>query len=607
MKALFTFARNYAKHITKCKTLNIHKRYVEQCQKLEGIKKHRPPVVTILGHVDHGKTTLLDYLRNSQIVKQEFGGITQHIGAFVVPFKSKNTTQVVTFLDTPGHAAFSAMRQRGASVTDIAILVVACDDGVLDQTIESINYIKNSQVPMIVAINKIDKFKDPSQIEKNIEHIRKQLISHDVICEADGGDVQLVQISALRGIGIENLKESILILADIMDLTNEVDCPARGTIIESKVDPHKGQTCTLLVQKGRLLKGNYIIAGRNNWAKIRLLYDERGKIQNSCEPGFPIQVTGWREKELPFAGDPFAQVPSEKEAKSTIKDFYQARLIAKSENDLMAWKKKFDEYYVDYRKDLMERREKGFRYSQRSLMHRGYRQKESTVDENAFARTLNLVVRSDVHGSLDALVTIIDQYDKDGKQPVKLDLMKHEVGLISESDLLLASSFRNSTIYGFNTKVADQKIMNKAKAAGVPIKLFNVIYHLVDDLKERLSSLMPEIDVEIEIGKATVLQEFVINERKKKIHVAGCRCDKGQLLSDAMYRIERNGKIVANLWSTYTLKHLKADVKQIDKDMECGIAFVEGKDFVFKPGDKIKCIRMNKVKQKLKWNLKGFA
>lgn len=572
------------------------------------IKVKKPPVVTIMGHVDHGKTTLLDYLRNSQIVKQEFGGITQHIGAFVVPFKQKKRTELVTFLDTPGHAAFHSMRQRGANVTDIVVLVVACDDGVLDQTIESIRFAKKSEVPIIVAVNKIDKFTDQNELNKSLRYIRQQLIVHDVISEADGGEVQLVKISALKGIGVEDLKESILALAETLLLEAEINCPAGGHVIESLVHPHRGKLCTVLVDKGQIKKGDYLISGTTNWCKVRALFDERQQMKQECGPGLPIQVIGWRGNEVPSAGDPVMQVPTEAEAKRIITQFQQEKVLERAQSDAEQAAERARQYYEVYREKLKEKQESGFRYRPIRYHPRGQRPKQDQDDPMADLK-INVLLKCDVDGSLEAILEMMDSYDKDNRQTVKLDIMHYGVGAITENDLLMASSFPNSVIYGFNVKAADQKIMLKAKQSGVTIKLYNVIYHLYDDLKLRISEKLPEQEKEEELGRADVLQEFVVKEKKKKgVHVAGCRCTRGILRKDCKYKLIRNRtEVIAEDLKVYTLKHLKDEVSEIEKDKECGISFMDHEDLEFKPGDALVAYEMKKFKPKLKWDLKGFT
>lgn len=571
------------------------------------IQTKRPPVVTIMGHVDHGKTTLLDYLRNSQIVKQEFGGITQHIGAFVVPFKQKNKTELVTFLDTPGHAAFAAMRQRGANITDIVVLVVACEDGILDQTLESIKFAKNAKVPIIVAVNKIDKFPDVKKLNKEIELIQQQLIVHDIVTEPVGGEVQLVPISALKGIGIEDLKEAILALADTLELKAEVNCPVSGRIIESHVNPHRGKMCTILVQKGELVKGNHLVAGSTNWAKVRAMFDERNQLRQACGPGQPIQVTGWREEILPSAGDPIVEVKSEAEAKKIINKFRIDRDQQKASEDSKMAAQRAEEWHKIYKEKLQEKHSSGYRGGHIFILPRGTRPKESN-DESQDIVKINLILKCDVDGSLDAILSLLDTYDKDSKQLVKLDIMHYGVGAISESDIMLASSFPNTVIYGFNVKPAQQSLLLQAKRDGIELKLFNVIYSLIDDLKIRLAEKIPELDQEVELGKASILQEFIVTEmNKKKSRVAGCRCNYGSLTRDALYKLVRNNELLASGLKVKTLRHVKEDVKLIEKNKECGISFVSLEDGIeFKQGDQLVAYELRKYKPKLKWHLKGF-
>lgn len=568
----------------------------------------RPPVVTIMGHVDHGKTTLLDHLRNSQIVKQEFGGITQHIGAFVVPFKHLDKKELVTFLDTPGHAAFSSMRQRGANITDIVILVIACEDGVLDQTIESIGHAKASEVPIIVAINKVDKFPNKNDLEQRIETIRNELRVHDVVTEADGGDVQLVKISALHGIGVDDLKESLLAQAETLELKAEMDCPMQGRVVESKLDPHRGKMCTVLVQRGRLVKGSSVVAGSGrNWAKVRSLFDERGHVTQSCDPGLPILVTGWRGDHLPSPGDVIDEVKNETEAKAIAMAFKEEQDRIRALQDAEEASKRAEEYQKVYKEKLIEKQKSGFVYRPVRYCERGVRLKEIVDDENR-DRKLNLVLKCDVDGSLEALLEILDTYDPHNNQLVQLDLLHYGVGDISDNDLIMASSFKGSVIYGFNVKPSNQKILIKAKQDGVPLKIFNVIYHLIDDLKLRMTEKLPELERHEEFGRASVIEEFVISEKgKKKFHVAGCKCTKGSFTRSLEYKLLRNNELIAKDMKVKTLKHFKDDVNEILKGRECGISFEGNENLEFKPGDILIGYERGKFKPKLKWDLKGFS
>lgn len=564
----------------------------------------RPPVVTIMGHVDHGKTTLLDNLRHSQIVKQEFGGITQHIGAFVVPFKS----DLVTFLDTPGHAAFASMRKRGANVTDIVILVIACEDGILDQTIESIKYAKESGVPMIVAVNKIDKFKDKTELDKAIKRIRQELLVNDIITEEDGGDVQLVPISALKGIGVDDLKENIMALAETLELKADPDAPIQARVIESSVDRSRGKIATILIQNGTVRKGSYLIAGHRNWARVRALFDEKNQLKQSCSPGLPIQVTGWRESALPAPGDIVEETQTESEAKQIVREYYDEEAKLKAIYDSEVAEKKEEKHKQLYEEKLAVKRASSYKGGRIFFNERGRRPKEFEIDEFE-DRKVNIILKCDVDGSMEALLELLDSYDPKNNQLVKMDVMHFGVGDITENDLQLASSFPNSVIYGFNVKAQSQNIMLKAKQEKVQIRLYNVIYHLIDDLKDRLANRLPELEKEIQLGQANVLDEFLVKEkgRKGKLRVAGCKCSQGTMKKDLLYKVMRHNEIIASELEVYTLKHFKEDVKEITKGFECGISFTNDLEIEFKPGDIILAYERQKYKPTLKWNLRGFG
>lgn len=568
----------------------------------------RPPVVTIMGHVDHGKTTLLDQLRNSRIVQEEFGGITQHIGAFVVPFKRKNGNDLVTFLDTPGHAAFSSMRQRGANITDIVVLVIACEDGLLEQTIESIRHAKSSKVPIIVAINKIDKYLNEKDLEKQVKLIRQQLFVHDILTEEDGGDVQLVKISALNGQGVEALKENILALAETLELRAIVDCPMTGSVIESKLDTHRGKMCTILVQQGFLRKGSCIIAGSYNWARVRALFDERGHLNQSCGPGFPILVTGWRDGRLPMPGDIVKEVNNESEARAMIHAFASKQIEERAIHDSQLAAIKAQEDRAAYKEKVAQKRQSGFHYMSLPLYERRYLGLRPTKQEQEKTLKVNMILKCDVEGSLEALLDILDTYDPHNSQLVKLDVMHYGVGDLTEGDLKLAAGFENSIIYGFNVKTADRKILVDSKRVGVTVKIFNVIYHLIDDLKARISEKIPANEVHEELGRATVIEEFVISEKSKnELRVAGCRCSKGVLNRGSLYKLVRDNEVIQTDLRVATLKHFKDDVKEIVKGRECGISFESRPDLRFRPNDQLIAYEKKQVKPKLKWNLKGFS
>lgn len=550
--------------------INLYKNLLKpviRYSQLRWLSTKRPPVVTIMGHVDHGKTTLLDCLRKSRIVDQEFGGITQHIGAFVVPFKKDK----VTFIDTPGHAAFAAMRKRGSSITDIIILVIACEDGVMEQTKESINCAKQNGVPMIVAINKCDRLADDEKkLSERMTVIRRQLIVNDVVTEPDGGDVQIVKISALKGTGVDDLKESVVALAETLELQSEVDCMVSGHIIESSANKQYGKLSTLLVDRGKLKKGTILVSGRRNWAKVRNIMDESGKQLSECGPGEPAKVTGWREDELPAAGDLVIEVQDEKEARSIINrsaaSHYETRKVVKSK-------------------------------------------KSSTNATNVFnpdLNTLHLILKCDADGSLGTILDIFDTYDM---RQINLDVAHFGVGAITENDYRMASSVPSSVLYGFNVGFVDPKLQIRAKQDGVPVKVYNVIYNLIDDLKKRMTELIHDAERDEIVGKALVMQEFVVDEtRKLKVHVAGCRCNHGTFKRhDTLFKLIRKDEVIASDMKVRSLKHVKDDRNEIKQDEDCGISFLGHEDLVFKPNDTLVCYSRIRYKPKLQWDIQGFA
>ena len=403
----------------------------------------RVPVVTIMGHVDHGKTTLLDGLRHSELVKQEFGGITQHIGAFVVSLEQQSQSRtkaknLVTFLDTPGHKAFSAMRERGSNITDIVILVVAIDDGVMEQTIESITFAQSSQVPIIVAINKVDK---SVNFKKDLEHLKNGLRAHGIILEEDGGDVQAIQMSALKRSGLDQLKEEILALAETLELKAYTDGSVNAVVLESSVDPKKGKTASILVQNGTLRKGDLLIAGHNSWAKVRAMFDEWGNTTDKCLPGFPIQVIGWRDDNLPDAGDNVWQLESEKRVKELISLVKANDRRKRAEIDAEAAQRKLDEHLKTYREELVALRAAGVRYKRK----KNKEAREKMIKEEDTSHQLNTIVKCDVTGSLEVMLDIFDSYPND-KSEAKVDLIHYGIGAITEKEVELAACFDRTII-----------------------------------------------------------------------------------------------------------------------------------------------------------------
>ncbi|XP_054257631.1 translation initiation factor IF-2, mitochondrial isoform X2 [Macrosteles quadrilineatus] len=536
----------------------------------------RPPVVTIMGHVDHGKTTLLDTLRQSSIVKSEFGGITQHIGAFSVVLKSGER---ITMLDTPGHAAFSAMRARGAQATDIVVLVVAADDGVKEQTVESVRMAKEAEVPIIVAINKIDK---PGA---DIERTKRMLAQLGLTLEDSGGDVQAVPISALKGTNVNTLVEAIVLQAELMDLKADYQGLVEGTIIESKVDQARGKLATALVSRGTLQRGSVVVAGLA-WGKVRSMFDEDQQVVQQVTPGMATQVIGWRS--LPSAGDLLLEVESEANASRVIKWREENKMKAKAIEDLEVIQSKAAEHQEVYKVQLAEKRKLG----RRRLKPTGPRQKQFQVSDEL---KVSVLIKGDVDGSVEAILDLLDTYDG---TLCKLELVHYGIGSVTISDVELAIPFQ-AIIYSFNVGVL-KDAEEKAASNGVAVKKHNIIYKLFDDLKEEMEKILPTVEVEERLGEANVLEQFLITEGKKKIPVAGCRCVKGVLKKNAKFRVVRNEEILFE-GKLDSMRHLKNEVDTIKTDLECGLR-LEDHSLQFKSGDTIICYITHQQPQSLDWD-----
>ncbi|KFP78129.1 hypothetical protein N310_10979 [Acanthisitta chloris] len=536
----------------------------------------RPPVVTILGHVDHGKTTLLDSLRKTQVASTEAGGITQHIGAFLVHMPSG---EKITFLDTPGHAAFSAMRARGTHVTDIVILVVAAEDGVMQQTVESIQHAKNAGVPLILAINKCDK------PEADPERVKKELLAHDVVCEELGGDVQAVNISALKGENLMVLAEATVALAEMLELKADATGLVEATVIESRKDKGKGPVTTAIVQRGTLRKGCVLVAGKT-WAKVRFMFDENGKAVESASPGIPVE-----------AGDEILEVESEQRAHEVVAWRTYVEQQEKLKDDMKVIEAKQKEHRMEYEK------------KQEKFAHLTWRQKKAALYKAnkhlAFIRpkerpemdknVLSLIVKGDVDGSVEAILNILDSYDCE--EECKLDIVHFGMGDISETDLSLAEAF-NGVIFGFSVK-ANESIKKMADKKGIKIKLHTIIYKLIEDLKDELTSRLPPAVEETPVGEASVLDIFSVTVGKNKIPVAGCRVHKGLLDRKMKFKLIRAGDVI---WkgSLSSLKHHKDDVQVIKTGMDCGLSL--DKNVEFSIGDEIVCYEEKEVQQKTSWD-----
>lgn len=512
----------------------------EEAEEDESKLQPRPPVVTIMGHVDHGKTSLLDYLRSSNIVAGEAGGITQHIGAYEVSVDGRQ----ITFLDTPGHEAFTAMRARGAQATDIVVLVVAADDGVQPQTVEAISHAKAAGVPIVVAINKIDK---PGA---NPDRIRQQLSEHGVLVEEWGGKVQSVEISAKTGQNIDKLLEAILLEADVLELKANPERRARGVIVEAKLDKGKGPVATVLVQTGTLRVGEAILAG-SSAGKVRAMYDERGRQVNEAGPGTPVQVVGFEG--VPEVGEIFVVVPDER----------AAREIATKRQQI--------------------RREQDFRRTRHVTLDQISRQiREGAVKE------LNVILKADVGGSVEALSDALMQLSTD---EVAVNVIHKGVGGISESDVLLAYA-SEAIIIGFNVRPTLEARATAARE-NVDIRLYRVIYDAVNEVKAALEGLLePEITEEL-TGTAEVRQTF----RVPKVGVvAGCYVQSGKIGRNDLAKLYREDRLIYE-GKIASLKRFKEDVKEVVAGFECGIA-LEGFDDI-KIGDVIETYQRVETKRTL--------
>ncbi|KAF9989997.1 hypothetical protein BGZ75_003985 [Mortierella antarctica] len=553
----------------------------------------RPPVVTIMGHVDHGKTTLLDSLRKTSVAAGEAGGITQHIGAFSVLLPSK---QRITFLDTPGHAAFSAMRARGAHTTDIVVLVVAAEDGVMPQTAEAIKHAEEAGVPIIVAINKCDKYgAEP-------EKAKQALLKYGVTVEDLGGETQCIEVSGLTGKNLDKLEEAILTLAEVLDVRAEVDMKGEGHIIESQIEKGRGNVATVLVKRGTLRVGDTIVAGEA-WCKVKALVNDTGKNVKEAPPGTPVKVMGW--KDLPKAGDEMLGADSEEQAKLAVTN----RVLKKERQEQLRTlvaineKRRITAEAEDEEKlAVKEHKRKAW------LFHQGmldtypepiHVKKQLSVaamaareEEESEVKNLRMVVKGDVSGTVEA---VCDALSGLPANQVHVSVIQSGVGNISESDIQFASSC-NAMVLGFNVK-ADKKLLQSARQLGVKLKSYNVIYKLLDDVKIEMATLLPK-DIEIQVvGEAKVAQIFPIKLKGGQMqNVAGCRITNGGVSRKEDVRIVRDGEVV---WSgrLSTLKRIKEDIQEAKKGTECGMEFEGFQEF--KEGDVIQSIKKNEVLRKL--------
>src|SRR3569833_2674340 len=504
----------------------------------------RAPVVTVMGHVDHGKTSLLDALRHANVVSGEAGGITQHIGAYQV--LSPESGKKITFIDTPGHAAFTAMRARGAKVTDIVVLVVAADDGVMPQTIETINHAKAARVPIIVAINKIDK------PDAKPERVRTELLQHEVQVESFGGEVVDVEVSAKNKTNLDRLLEMIALQADILDLKTNPDRPAEGTVIEAKLDRGRGPVATVLVQRGTLRIGDIIVAGAE-MGRVRALISDQGENLEEAGPSVPVEVLGFNGP--PEAGDRLAVVENEARARQVTS--YRAH--QKRENAAASIS--------------------GMRGALEQMM---------SQLKTAGRKEFPLIIKADVQGSLEA---ILGSLEKLGTDEVAARILHAGVGGISESDVTLAEGF-NAAIIGFSVR-ANKEAAAAAKRNGIEIRYYNIIYDLVDDIKKAMSGLLAPTLRETMLGNAAILEIFNISKVGK---VAGCRVTDGTVERGANVRLIRDN-VVVHEGKLSTLKRFKDEVKEVQSGQECGMAFENYHDM--RAGDVIECYRVETIQRSL--------
>ncbi|XP_065446865.1 translation initiation factor IF-2, mitochondrial isoform X6 [Chrysemys picta bellii] len=497
----------------------------------------------------------------------------------------------ITFLDTPGHAAFSAMRARGTQVTDIVILVVAAEDGVMKQTIESIQHAKNAKVPIILAINKCDK------PEADPERVKKELLAHDVVCEEYGGDVQAVHMSALKGENLMALAEATVALAEVLELKADSTGLVEGTIIESRTDQGRGPVTTAIIQRGTLRKGCILVAGKS-WAKVRLMFDENGKTVDEATPSMPVEIVGW--KEVPSAGAEILEVESEQRAHEVVDWRNYAEQQEKIKQDMEVIETKQKEHKDAYKKERERLSNLTWRQRKAALYKTNKHLIAMSSKERAESdrKVLPVIVKGDVDGSTEAILNILDSYNADDE--CELDVIHFGVGDVSENDINLAETFKG-VIYGFNVN-ANKSIQQLAAKKGIKIKFHNIIYHLIDDLKDELSSKLPLSVVEHIIGEASVLATFCVTVGKSKVPVAGCRVQKGQFDRKLKFKLIRNRDVIWKGFLT-SLKHHKDDVQVIKTGMDCGLSL--DKNIEFNIGDEIICYEEKKVERTISWD-SGF-
>lgn len=501
----------------------------------------RPPVVTIMGHVDHGKTSLLDSLRKTNVVKSEAGGITQHIGAYQIKTKNGN---LISFIDTPGHEAFSEMRARGANITDIVILVVAVDDGIKQQTIEAINHAKSVKVPIIVAVNKCDK------PDVDPQKVKNELLQYELIPEDMGGDIQCINVSALKKTGLDQLIEAIELQSEILELKSDPDCPATGIVIESKIEKGKGSVITLLVNSGTIRVGDIIVVGTEN-GKVRALINDLGERVNEAMPSTPIEVLGLSG--TPMAGDTANVVESESKAR-----------------------------------EVAEYRSRKFKEKEAALSSRGSVEQMLANIQSGEITELPVVIKTDVHGSLEAIKVALTKL---GDEKIKVKILSGSVGPINESDISLAVA-SSALVFGFNVRAIPQA-REIAKRDLVEIRYHSIIYELIEDAKNGLAGMLdPDLQEEF-IGYAEIKQVFNITNHGK---IAGCSVTEGIIKRGCSFRLLREN-IVVHEGKLKTLQRFKDEVKEVKFGLECGMGLENYNDI--KVGDIMECFEVKEIKKTL--------
>lgn len=532
-------AEKFEAIVVKKETTNEEENDQDEVEEDEANLQSRPPVITVMGHVDHGKTSLLDAIRKAKVTETEAGGITQHIGAYTVNING----QTISFLDTPGHEAFTAMRARGAQITDIVILVVAADDGIMPQTAEAINHCKAANVPMVVAINKIDR---PGA---NPDRVKQELTEYGMVSEDWGGDVICVPVSAHTREGIDTLLEMVLLTAEMLELKANANRNGKGTVVESKLDKGRGAVATLLVQNGTLNVGDSIVVG-TTYGRIRAMFDDKGKKIKSAGPSIPVEILGLSE--VPAAGDRFHQVKDEKTAR-----------------------------------DMAEKRKEKLRAEYLQSTHKVSLEDLYSQIKEGKVKELNIIVKADVQGSIEALKQSLQKLSND---EVKVRVIHGAVGAITETDITLASA-SNAIVIGFNVR-PDGNATAIAEKEAVDIKTYRIIYNAIDDIKAAMIGMLEPEYKEVVLGKAEVRQVYKISNVGT---IAGCYILDGKLTRNSSVRVIRDGIVIFES-ELGSLKRFKDDAKEVAAGYECGLSVEKFNDL--KDGDIIEAFIMEEIKKK---------